>query len=346
MNLLCFLQYPPQVQAGYQLGVGLSTLLGSIFRILTKLMVPDTMVVTSSLIYFYTSAAAVAACIFAYKTLTHLDISKRHVTYGLDPSSQLRMQSMMTPVCSYDALAFLEHSAEECMEVISSAESSPDRGHCDLYEFEFCDIRTRSASDGPLSNMNVGALSETTHLVPVVLKENVELSKIRILWKVVPPLSSVFLIFCSTLLLWPSIITDISSFNFPYLEKTKWWPLILMFMFALFDCIGRFVVDYRRYVTKDTIWIFALMRLCLIPPLICCAKGWSVFTSDAWSISLVCTLGISNGYLGSIAIILVNDYTQTKEEAGIAGVFTGFIINAALATGATLSLYLHNSLLK
>ncbi|CAM9227089.1 unnamed protein product [Ectocarpus fasciculatus] len=276
-------QYPPQVQAGYQLGIGLSTLLGSVFRIVTKLVVPDNMVIASSLLYFYASAAAVAGCIVAYEILHKLDISLKHAT--VDPIAP----------------------------------------HCELLDNNY--------------------FTESSKLLPVIEVEvEREVSQMSVLLKVIEPLCSVFLIFCSTLVLWPSIITEIDSFDFPYLQKTKWWTLILLFAFALFDCGGRFIVDYRKYITKDTIWIFALLRLCLIPPLLCCAKGWFIFKSDLWSILVVSLLGISNGYLGSISIILVNDFTHSKEETGTAGVFTGFIINAALATGATISLALHRSL--
>lgn len=344
-------QYPPQVQAGYQLGIGLSTLLGSVFRIVTKLVVPDNMVIASSLLYFYASAAAVAGCIVAYEILHKLDISLKHVTYGLDPQSQLQMQVVMTPVASYNALTFLEHSVEEGFEVIPIVELSPSREDA-TSDFDFYEIRSRGASEATVDPiaphcelLDNNYFTESSKLLPVIEVEvEREVSQMSVLLKVIEPLCSVFLIFCSTLVLWPSIITEIDSFDFPYLQKTKWWTLILLFAFALFDCGGRFIVDYRKYITKDTIWIFALLRLCLIPPLLCCAKGWFIFKSDLWSILLVSLLGISNGYLGSISIILVNDFTHSKEETGTAGVFTGFIINAALATGATISLALHRSL--
>ena len=344
-------QYPPQVQAGYQLGIGLSTLLGSVFRIVTKLVVPEKMVIASSLLYFYASAAAVAGCIVAYEILHNLDISKKHVTYGLDSQSQLQMQVVMTPVASYNALTFLEHSVEEGLEIIPIVETSPSREDA-TSDFGFYEIRSRVPSEATIEHivpyggsMDYDSFTESSRLLPVIEVEvGQEVSQLSVLLKVLQPLSSVFLIFCSTLVLWPSIVTEIDSFNFSYLQKTKWWSLILLFSFALFDCAGRFVVEYRKYVTKDTIWIFSLLRLCLIPPLLCCAKGWFIFTNDLWSILLVSLLGVSNGYLGSISIILVNDFTDSKEETGTAGVLTGFIINVALATGATISLGLHRSL--
>ncbi|KNC71256.1 hypothetical protein SARC_16207, partial [Sphaeroforma arctica JP610] len=36
-----------------QLGIGVSTLIGSVYRVLTKLIFPPTMTVISSLLYFY-----------------------------------------------------------------------------------------------------------------------------------------------------------------------------------------------------------------------------------------------------------------------------------------------------
>ena len=276
----------------------------------------------------------------------NLEISRRHVIYGLDPKSELKMKMTLTPVPSYDALAFMEHNIDVNIAV---ARRRGSYGSCSDVDYDFCDINSgRSQSHSSIveesfNSNNSSPKSDTSLLLSSVeVHPQVAISKYTVYCKVLPPLISVFLTFSLTLLLWPSIVTEIKSFNFPYLEETKWWPLILLCIFAITDCLGRFVVEYRSYVTKDTIWIFALLRFCLVPPIIFCAKGWYFFTNDLWSIVLVSILGMSNGYLGSIAIILVNNYTDTKEETGAAGVFTGFIINVALAMGATVSLCVHN----
>ena len=45
--------YPQHMQSSFQMGIGFSTLIGSVYRVLTKLLFSPTQVVESSLLYFY-----------------------------------------------------------------------------------------------------------------------------------------------------------------------------------------------------------------------------------------------------------------------------------------------------
>ena len=62
--------------------------------------------------------------------------------------------------------------------------------------------------------------------------------KWNVLKKSMPMMVLVFLLFGSTLLLWPPLITEIKSFNFPELQESQWWPLLLLLLFAVADCMG------------------------------------------------------------------------------------------------------------
>lgn len=162
-------------------------------------------------------------------------------------------------------------------------------------------------------------------------------SKMRVLKKVFPNLMVVFLLFVSTLILWPAVITEIPSYNSPYLEETRWWSLILLFLFAASDCMGRYFVDHKFGITASNVWAFALVRSLICCPLIVCSAKGIFFTHDLWSAAFVIALGCSNGYLGSLSIILVNDCVEESEQ-GLAGTFTGVFLNGGLVVGATLSL--------
>lgn len=135
-------------------------------------------------------------------------------------------------------------------------------------------------------------------------------------------------------------VTEIPSYNFPYLEETKWWSLILLLIFSAMDCLGRLVVDFRWIITKDNIWVFAALRLLCLPALVCCSKGW-IFTSDLWSSLFVGILGYSNGYLGSLSILMVNEWVEERYQ-GLAGTFTGFSLNSGLVAGATVSVFVES----
>lgn len=42
--------------------------------------------------------------------------------------------------------------------------------------------------------------------------------------------------FGSTLALWPALITEINSYNFPSLQASGWWSLLLLTAFSIMVC--------------------------------------------------------------------------------------------------------------
>jgi hypothetical protein len=146
----------------------------------------------------------------------------------------------------------------------------------------------------------------------------------------------VFLVYCTSLALWPPLVTQIQSFNFPHLQETQWWPLLMLSLFSVFDCVGRVMTPYRMGLTRFNIHRPVFARLVFVPLLICSAKGL-YFTHDAFTVLFVSGLGFSNGYLGSLGILMVNE-TVAENERGVVGMFTGFFLNLGLVMGATLAL--------
>ena len=108
------------IQESLQFGIGLSTLIGSIFRLVTKAAFPleqvrlsyvslvamlviirvfDVKVVTSSLFYFYCGAVTVLFCVVAYFYLLTLPISKECLKFGVTISpSDTAVPSECTPI--------------------------------------------------------------------------------------------------------------------------------------------------------------------------------------------------------------------------------------------------------
>ncbi|OQS04710.1 Equilibrative Nucleoside Transporter (ENT) Family [Thraustotheca clavata] len=262
--------YPMYAQESLQFGIGLSTLIGSIYRDLTKVIFPDDAIVESSGLYFYTGAVTVALCIVAYFVLLQLPISKR-------------------------CLHKKSHLVEE----------SP--------------LLTEEA--------------KTTTYLKVALPQP---NRWVVLRKCLGNQIQVALVFMCTLALWPPLVTEMKSYNFPKLQASGWWPLLLLTLFSVFDCIGRFLISYRCGLTKDNIWRMVAIRYLMIPCIIASVQG-IYFTHDAFSILFVLYLGFTNGYIGSLAIIFVNDCVDSHEKA-IAGSFTGFFLNFGLVLGSTLGL--------
>jgi len=89
-------------------------------------------------------------------------------------------------------------------------------------------------------------------------------------------------------------------------------------------------------ITKDNIWMPVLGRFVLFPLIICSVKG-IIFTNDILSVLFVGGLGMTNGYVGTLSIVLINDACE-EDEQGVAGTFTGFFLNSGLVCGATIGL--------
>ena len=280
-------QYPLRVQEYFQFGVGLSTLIGSIYRDVTKLVFPPSMVVESSLLYFYSGAATIALCIVSYFRLMQLDMSKKCLARAMQAEGAKHPRA--------------EH--------VPPTETS--------------------------------LLLPNTPKDPVVVVDG-EPDKWQVLRKIFFNQSMVLLLFMSTLALWPPLVTEIKSFNFPGLEASGWWSLILLTVFSASDCTGRLLVRFRLGVTKDNIWVPVLGRFILFPLIVCSVKG-IVVTNDFLSVLFVGALGMTNGYVGTLSIVLVNEACDEKEHA-IAGTFTGFFLNTGLVIGATIGLLLDDLL--
>jgi hypothetical protein len=66
-------------------------------------------------------------------------------------------------------------------------------------------------------------------------------------------------------------MSAIPCFSDPKLTG-DWWPLILLLIFAVFDCVGRLVVKYRLGLNAYNIWVPIAIRSLFIPMMIMIAK--------------------------------------------------------------------------
>ncbi|GLD94455.1 hypothetical protein PINS_up003066 [Pythium insidiosum] len=282
-------QFPLRVQESFQLGVGLSTLIGSFYRDLTKLVFPADELVASTLIYFYTGAVTIAVCIYAYFRLMRLRITKHYVK-----------------------------------------DSEPSRTATATAGIELTETSSLVRHENP------GTLQPHQQPTPPV-------SKWGVLRKVLHLELLISLVFVTSLSLWPPLVTEIKSFNLPSLEQSGWWSLLLLTVFSIADCVGRFTVSHRWILTPSNIWIAVVARFLLIPILVGIVKG-VVFTHDLWSVLFVFVLGHTNGYVGTLAIIFVNE-SVSPEEQPVAGPFTSFFLNLGLVLGASAGLLMQRVVL-
>ncbi|CAK4076402.1 unnamed protein product [Aphanomyces euteiches] len=140
---------------------------------------------------------------------------------------------------------------------------------------------------------------------------------------------------CSSVV-YPGVVSSIPSYNFTQLDATGWWPLMLMLVYAIGEACGRFCVRWRFGLTSQSIAKLFVVRLALVPLVVSCAMG-VLFTHDMISLVIVLLSGLSSGYVGTLAIVLVTDCVDPDERSAT-GMFSSLSINVGLLTGATFAL--------
>ncbi|KAE9214940.1 hypothetical protein PF004_g14897 [Phytophthora fragariae] len=270
--------YPQRVQERFQLGIGLSSLIGSVYRDLTKLIFPSDELLASSLIYFYTGALTIALCIGAFYKAMGLQITKKCLLSNGDNEVDLTRSSLV-----------------------------------------LADKRPSDIASGPAPT-KWSVLKKVWHLEMLILA-----------------------VYLASLSVWPPLVTEIKTYNFPSLQESGWWSLILLTLFSINDCVGRFVVSHRFGLTPRNIWIPILTRFLLVPVIVGIVEEWWL-QSDVWSVLSVLLHGFGNGYLGALTIIFVSESVEPEEQQ-IIGPITSFFLNLGLVLGSTVGLILDSALL-
>lgn len=419
--------YPPRVLEGLQIGIGLSSLIGSVYRIITKLLFPADEVVLSSLIYFYTGALTIAGCIISYYVLVSLPISKKYLINSSDNSNDRKKQrtlaseklprpSQQPPKkangSSVPSLPLLQHEKMPLKlsqhpprlshltgNGVASSLGSPHR----LSQVQLSPPNTPSAENlarnsslensssqnqffqgsngaginaqSPSRSLQSNAVdisnkpkpspfenhiaqadnSVVIRLSPSQLREEEEssratddsfYSRVLILKKVAFHQSLVLIVYLTSLSMFPALITEIPTYNFPALQESRWWSLLLLLFFCILDTLGRFLTPYRFGMTRDNVHWAVFFRILLFPCLYGCLRGNPAFLRhDVFSIIFTGLVGFTNGHLGSVCIMMVSE-SVSEEETAIVGGFTGFFLNLGLVLGSTLAVIVDKYLLR
>lgn len=150
-------QYPSSVIEGLQIGIGLSTLLGSINRIITKALFPPSMTDESTLVYFYAGAVVIMGCIASYYAILAHPISITFLRFGLSLDERQRFSSQ-------DCLDLSQHSSDKDRQqgFTSQSESwSNDEVHT---AFTAKDIKDMDKTEGRVTIQGQGQAEESSLL--------------------------------------------------------------------------------------------------------------------------------------------------------------------------------------
>lgn len=363
--------YPLPVQESLQLGIGISSLIGAIYRIISKALVGSaessegTSLVMSTYLYFAAGGLSIVLCIFMFFRLKALNISTTYlgadtpVIDGDEVKSRRRASTpanFSSPVSS--SIAVLDHpflsspTSPYSRSTSSSFDKSDDvdvifNVQKNVLPTSFKDVEMISHVKTPpskISSINNYSPVRSVDYGSVIPSETLPtLSTFSLISQIWRNELLVFFTYALTLSLYPPLVTVIPAYNSVFKRVGDWYPLILLLLFSVCDVWGRSVLTYRFSLTKDTIWKPVFLRTLLLPLLLSSASGF-LFVNDVWSVLFVGVLGFSNGYVGSLCIIFVNECVST-EDKGRAGLITGFVLNAGLVAGSTIGLFIDRSYL-
>ena len=496
------------MQEAFQIGVGYSNLIGSLYRILTKLFFPSNMIIVSSLIYFYFGATTIAACVISYYILLSLPYSKNYLyadqqklsrvmrqddeniyntlSYDEDDGDETKQRIIIEEPYDYSSPVFPFHLVPSTLQLLSSESPNlesisngkkaaqgygsyygstnmfsrnvtldgrnvvdyemttdeqlaepilkqsttsthslslrtPSEDFNEQFEEFKCEENANQPTSSTLSQSNqlllslkegiknnntanmgitnmgsnslnnmftynhsdpyahetiydtVDSQSETSTSkanpsAPWICFDEIKVKVWRKVWKL--ELLIVF-IFFQSLALWPSVITEIPCFSSfssmnttEFLNETKWWSLILLFLYAVFDVVGRLVVHLRGRITSSNIWICIILRLIYFPLLISLSgkisndsklvvhdtsstssdnsnNTNSYWKNDLLTFLLVSSFGYTNGYLGSMCIIMCNEQVDVSEHS-YTGQFSALALIVGTVFGSSFALFIEN----
>ncbi|CAI8611654.1 unnamed protein product [Vicia faba] len=140
------------------------------------------------------------------------------------------------------------------------------------------------------------------------------------------------LIYVVTLAIFPGYITeDVHS------ELLKdWYPILLITCFNVFDLVGKsFTAVYLLENAKIAIGC-CVARLLFFPLFLGCLHGPKFFRTEIPVTILTCVLGLTNGYLTSVLMILAPK-TVKLQHAETAGIVSALFLVVGLASGSIIA---------
>jgi equilibrative nucleoside transporter 1/2/3 len=169
----------------------------------------------------------------------------------------------------------------------------------------------------------------------------------KVLWYAV----SVYLVFTVTISLFPAIISQVVS-SAPDPGSSGWTStyfssLVCFLMFNVSDLTGRFITHWTQVGRSHrTLLLLTALRCLFIPAVLFCnvqVKGGRELPTyshhpeyDIIPITLITLFGLSNGYLGSVAMVTAPQLVRADEKE-TASTIMAFFLSGGLFSGGVLS---------
>lgn len=283
--------------------------------------------VISSLVYFYTGAATILICLWCFWLLLRTPLAKQcffneYSALDIEATEPLLADDMEIVDDEPNTVDFSVPAT--AIQSGRTSIRSVDANHHQSKSGDACDEEVDDEKSVTLK------LCQQTTNRPASTRTALQLIKHSL-----PHGLCITFLFMTTLAVWPALITVLTPHQVTV--SNDWWALILLNLFAFLDVLGRFMVSYRMGIHTKNIWIPVGLRILLIPLLMGMVKGWWL-VHDGWSILVVAVLGWTNGWCGSLTILLMNESVSRPEEKRFVGTFASFYLNIGLVLGATVGL--------
>lgn len=123
-----------------------------------------------------------------------------------------------------------------------------------------------------------------------------------------------------------------------YLSQTKqkkpwltWTSVIVTALFCIFDWVGRYLPTHIIFLKETNAWIPIVCRLVFYVIFMISLQGAVNLGEPYWTFLWIIPFAASNGYFGTVAIILGSNHSKlTPEGKRFAGFLMSFAVNAGI----------------
>ena len=141
----------------------------------------------------------------------------------------------------------------------------------------------------------------------------------RVVSQIWPLIGAIFTAYFVTLLLFPGLLSEVQDCHLG-----SWAPIFIIAIFSITDFIAKWLALLPIEWSPRQLLIASLCRLILIPLVLLCVAPSPTHpvlrsSSLAWAAIFTFFLGASNGYLGSLPLIVVSGHVKEKKDRELAG---------------------------
>ncbi|KAI0234365.1 Equilibrative nucleoside transporter 4 [Lamellibrachia satsuma] len=323
---------PSRYTQAVMTGESAAGLIVSINRILTKALVQD--MHTSTITFFVLGVVCVSICFFVFHVSRRTEFTRYYVSRCKSAGIADDQRAMTFHMSVPEEVDIMEGTAmtDSYGQLVLQSPTTPPG-----------DSERQQQAPSTASQINDGVVKNTlSHQeAEVLLKsksygshigvwENIKegcRSRYRVAQIAWPYMLSIAITYFVTLCLFPGIESEVIS-----CRLRSWMPVVLIAIFNLFDFAGKILASLRYDWPRDRLVLLSLSRVLLVPLMMMSVmpRTKPVLHDDTWPIVMSLLLGVSNGYFGSVPMILAPGNVPDAQKE-----LTGNIMTLSYSVGLT-----------